>query len=99
MAEQARFHELGVETRLSQVGRRTLSNTLRYIRVAYLGNENAPLAFEMLNALRPGNNLTWNLVVQQKLSNGLNVSLNYDGRKPQGMAMIHSGRMQVSVLF
>ncbi|MGV3642544.1 MAG: hypothetical protein ACO1NZ_18625 [Adhaeribacter sp.] len=99
VGEQARFHELGVETRLSQVGKRTLSNTLRYIRVAYQGDENAPLAFEMLNALRPGNNLTWNVVLQQKLSNGLNVSLNYDGRKPQGLGMIHSGRMQVSVLF
>jgi hypothetical protein len=99
LAEQARFHELGVETRLSQVGKRTLSSALRFIRVAYTADANAAIAFEMLNALRPGNNLTWNLIVQQKLSNGLNVSVNYDGRKPNGLAMIHSGRMQVSVLF
>ena len=53
----------------------------------------------MLNALRPGNNVTWSLILQQHLRSGLNVSLNYDGRKPQGLAMIHSGRMQVSVSF
>jgi hypothetical protein len=97
--EQAAFHELGVETRLSQVGKRTLSSTLRFIRTAYTGEVNSATAFEMLNALQPGNNLAWNLIGQQKLSNGLNVSVNYDGRKPHGLAMIHSGRMQVSVLF
>jgi len=97
--EEAFFHELGIETRISQVSKRTVTGNLRYINVVYTGDESAAIAYEMLNALRPGNNLTWNFILQQRLSNGLNISFNYDGRKPNGAEVIHLGRMQVSVLF
>ncbi|MGV3540305.1 MAG: hypothetical protein ACO1OQ_10865 [Rufibacter sp.] len=97
--EKARFHELGSEVRLSQVSKRTVTGVIKYINISYTGEVNSPVAFEMLNGFQPGNNLTWNLAVQQRLSNGLNITLDYDGRKPQGIRTIHTGRMQVSVLF
>ncbi|WP_192821472.1 hypothetical protein [Rufibacter sp. LB8] len=97
--ENARFHEVGAETRLSQVSKRTVTGVVKYINIKYTGNTFSPIAFEMLNGFQPGNNLTWNLAVQQRLSNGLNITLDYDGRKPQGIRTIHTGRMQVSVLF
>ena len=97
--ETARFHELGSEVRLSQVGKRTVTGIMKYINIAYTGTFNSPVAFEMLNGFRPGNNLTWNLALQQRLSSGLNITFDYDGRKPQGIRTIHTGRMQVSVLF
>ncbi len=73
--------------------------TVRYVNIDYEGDERSVVAYEMLNALRPGNNMTWSLNLQQRLSNGLNVSVNYDGRKPNQIRAIHTGRMQVSVLF
>ncbi|WP_066837578.1 hypothetical protein [Rufibacter ruber] len=97
--EEARFHEFGSEVRLSQVGKRTVAGVVKYIKINYTGQINSPVAFEMLNGFQPGNNLTWNLAVQQRLTNGLNITLDYDGRKPQGVRTIHTGRMQVSVLF
>jgi len=97
--EKGIFNELGLEARLSQVSKRTLTGSLRYINVNYTGNENSAIGYEMLNALRPGNNLTWTFIMQQRLTSGLNISLNYDGRKPNGLGVIHMGRMQVSVLF
>ncbi|GGE94475.1 hypothetical protein GCM10011383_01500 [Hymenobacter cavernae] len=93
------FDELGIETRLSQVSKRTLSATTRYVRVGFRGEQSSLVAMEILNALRPGNNMTWNLNLEQRLSNGLNVSVAYDGRKASGAAIVHTGRMQVSVLF
>ncbi|QIL75627.1 hypothetical protein [Hymenobacter sp. HDW8] len=93
------FDELGVETRLSQVSKRTLTAATRYVRIDFEGNQASVVALEILNALRPGNNLTWNLNVEQRLSNGLNVTAAYDGRKPNGLSAVHTGRMQVSVLF
>ncbi|WP_400193881.1 hypothetical protein [Hymenobacter sp. B81] len=93
------FDELGVETRVSQVSKRTLSAATRYTRVAFRGDPGTVVGLEILNALRPGNNLSWNLNLEQRLSNGLNLNLSYDGRKPDGLAVIHTGRMQVSVLF
>ncbi|KAA9338256.1 hypothetical protein F0P96_05275 [Hymenobacter busanensis] len=93
------FDELGLETRISQVSQRTLSAATRFTRVAFQGDPASVVGLEILNALRPGNNLTWNLSVEQRLSNGLNLALNYDGRKANGLGVVHTGRMQVSVLF
>ncbi|MBC3541529.1 hypothetical protein ACFSC6_15945 [Rufibacter sediminis] len=97
--EKALFHELGAETRLSQVGKRTVTGIMKYINIKYTGLDTSPVAYEMLNGFRAGNNLTWNLALQQRLSSGLNITVDYDGRKPQGVRTIHTGRMQVSVLF
>ncbi|HEX8504717.1 MAG TPA: hypothetical protein VF630_05075, partial [Hymenobacter sp.] len=94
------FDELGVETRLSQVNKRTLTAGTRYTRVRFDGtNPNSLVAIEILNALRPGSNFTWNLNVEQRLSNGLNITLAYDGRKASQLNTVHTGRMQVAVLF
>ncbi|GAB2966226.1 hypothetical protein GCM10027048_40540 [Hymenobacter coalescens] len=93
------FDELSVETRISQVGKRTLSGTASYVRVGFRGTENSVVGLEILQALRPGNNVTWNLNLEQRLSNGLNITVSYDGRKPDGLNVIHTGRMQASVLF
>ncbi|MBF9238186.1 hypothetical protein I2I05_12345 [Hymenobacter sp. BT683] len=94
------FDELGLETRLSQVNKRTITAATRYTRVKFDGtNPNSVVAIEILNALRPGSNFTWNLNVEQRLSNGLNITLAYDGRKASGLNTVHTGRMQVAVLF
>ncbi|WP_133257116.1 hypothetical protein [Hymenobacter edaphi] len=93
------FDELSVETRVSQVGKRTLSGTASLVRVGFKGTESSVVGLEILQALRPGNNLTWNLNLEQRLSNGLNITLSYDGRKPNGLNVIHTGRMQAAVLF
>ncbi len=94
------FDELGLETRLSQVNKRTLTAATRYTRVKFDGTDpNSVVAIEILNALRPGSNFTWNLNVEQRLSNGLNITLAYDGRKASGLNTVHTGRMQVAVLF
>jgi hypothetical protein len=94
------FDDLGLETRLSQVSKRTVSSAIHYTRVKFDGTDpNSVVAIEILNALRPGSNFTWNLNVEQRLSNGLNITLAYDGRKASGLNTVHTGRMQVAVLF
>ncbi|WBO83088.1 hypothetical protein [Hymenobacter yonginensis] len=93
------FDELGIETRISQVSKRTITATTRYVRISFDGSQDSVVGLEILNALRPGSNFTWNLNAEQRLSNGLNLSLAYDGRKANGIGAVHTGRMQVSVLF
>ena len=96
------FDDLGLEARLSQVGKRTISAATHYTRVKFNADPialNSVVAIEILNALRPGSNFTWNLNIEQRLSNGLNVTLAYDGRKASNLNTVHTGRMQVAVLF
>lgn len=97
--QEGTFHELGLEAKLSQVGKRTVTSNVKYVNIDFEGDETSYVGYEILNALRPGNNMTWSLIVQQRLSNGLNISLNYDGRKANGVGAVHTGRTQVSVLF
>ena len=96
------FDDLGLEARLSQVSKRTVSAATHYTRVQFDADPaalNSVVAIEILNALRPGSNFTWNLNVEQRLSNGLNITLAYDGRKASKLNTVHTGRMQVAVLF
>jgi hypothetical protein len=93
------FDELGLETRLSQVSKRTLTATTRYTSVDFSGNPGSVVALEILNALRPGSNFTWAVNMEQRLSNGLNITVAYEGRKASTLNVVHTGRMQVAVLF
>ena len=96
------FDDLGLEARLSQVSKRTISAATHFTRVQFdvaPAALNSVVAIEILNALRPGSNFTWNLNVEQRLSNGLNITLAYDGRKASNLNTVHTGRMQVAVLF
>jgi len=94
------FNELGLEARLSQVSKRTVTAATRYTDAQFNGPQpNSLVAVEILNALRPGSNFTWTLNAEQRLSNGLNITVAYDGRKASGLSTVHTGRMQVAVLF
>lgn len=98
--EKATFKNFGLEARLNQVSKRTVTASAKYINIEFVnGDINSPLGYDMLESLRPGNNFTWLATMQQKLTNGLNVSLNYEGRKPQDQAIVHIGRVQVSAVF
>lgn len=64
-----------------------------------LENNFTPLAYEMFEGLRAGENLIWNLSVRQKIIGDLNLSIQYGGRKPTETRIIHNGRVQLSALF
>ena len=93
------FDDLGLEARLSQVSKRTVTAATHLTHVSFQGDQASVVAFEILQALRPGTNYTWNLNLEQRLTNGLNINVAYDGRKASGTNVVHTGRMQVAVLF
>jgi hypothetical protein len=98
-AESGIFQEAGIETRFTKVASRMLQANIKYTQIRFVGEENTPLGYEILEALRPGHNVTWNVQWQQKLANGLQINVGYEGRKSEQQATIHLGRMQVSALF
>ncbi len=88
-----------LEGRFTQVSKRSLNFGLKYTNIDFDGEENTPLGYELLEALRPGNNYTWNFNLQQRIADGLQISINYEGRKSRDQDIIHIGRMQISALF
>ncbi len=100
--ERVLFYEAGLDTRFSKVSQRTISGEARYIRIAADLKDvpvGSALGYEMLEALRPGNNFTWTINWQEKLVSGLQLSFIYEGRKSEGSATIHTGRVQASAFF
>ena len=88
-----------VELRYNRLSRGTFSVDVRYIDIEFDGQENSALGYELLNALRPGENITWNANFILKFTSGIQLQLNYEGRKSPGIDVVNIGRMQVSAMF
>ncbi|MFC3415583.1 hypothetical protein [Algoriphagus hitonicola] len=98
--EEASIHELGIDLRFAKAIKTTLTGNLKWIEIKYNGEPNSPVGYEMLQALTQGTNVTWSINWLQKVGNGLQVNLAYEGRNSQGLnRIVHIGRMQVSALF
>lgn len=93
------INEFKGELRWAKAIERTVSLTFRVVDIDFEGVENSPIGYELLEALRPGTNYTWNLQWQQRILKGLQMSLGYEGRKSPGQNVVNIGRMQVTALF
>ena len=97
--ENAQINEFRSELRYSKVGDRVFNVRFRYLNIDFEGENNTSVSYELLEALRAGQNITWDLNLQQKLFNGLQLSVVYEGRKSEETPAIHIGRIQVTALF
>lgn len=69
------------------------------VQNTFSGEENSPVEFEMLEGLKVGENYTWGVSVQRKLSKTMQLTLNYNGRKTPSNPSIHFGGLQVRAFF
>jgi hypothetical protein len=100
--QNVEINEAGGELKINKLAHRSFQSTMKYIFIRSnltVNDINSPLGFELLEALKPGDNLTWNFNWQEKLANGLQLTFSYEGRKSKEVPTVHIGRMQVSALF
>ena len=95
----ANIQDLGAEMRYNTPGKGTILVTANLVRIAYDGDVNSSLGNEMLAGLKPGTNATWSIALQRNLSNNLQVDLTYNGRRSEGVRVIHVGGAQVRAFF
>ena len=65
----------------------------------FKGDASTPVAYQMLEGLQPGKNMTWRLLLQRKLTDYLDLNLNYQGRKTETSQTIHTGNVQLRAYF
>lgn len=97
--EESTNASFSTEFQFNQAGKGTFSLTASYINIKFNAAENNSLAFEMLDGLTNGNNITWDLRWQRNLANNLQLNLNYGGRKSGDLDIIHTGGMTVRAFF
>jgi hypothetical protein len=97
--EQSILRKAGVTMRYSQMGKGSVQGEFNLLNVSYSGEGGTALAFEMLEGLQKGINMTWNLGVQGKVAKNLQLNVNYNGRRGESGRAIHQGGMQVRAFF
>lgn len=97
--QKGNISELGAEGRynITQVG--VLSIRYSYYEVNYTGEASGNLAYDMLQGFIVGKNQLWNISLQQRIGQSLQLNINYDGRQSGNSDMIHIGRMEARYLF
>jgi hypothetical protein len=88
------------EVRVVTNNKANVNLKLNYSNIQFNSPENSPVAYEMLEALSPGNNYTWQLYWQQSITQNLQLNIVYDGRKSATVnKLIHTGSVQLRAVF
>lgn len=90
---------LGVALQLLNDTGRSIKSEFQYINNNFEGVENSAVAYQLLEGLKKGNNYTWFLTANQKLTSYLYLNLNYTGRKSEESRAIHTGSVQLRLNF
>lgn len=97
--QKAYINTYAVELKYNQTEKGSLSARADYINITFNDLQNSALAYEMLNALNAGKNYTWEISYQRNLSNNLQISINYNGRKTPNANPVHIGGAQIRAFF
>jgi hypothetical protein len=97
--ERLNSQKMGASFKSSNQKGTSFSTEFNFFINDYIGNQNSPVAYQMLEGLQPGNNFTWSLLWQQKLTSYLDLNINYLGRKSEASRTIHTGTVQLRAHF
>ena len=90
---------LGTSFTYASQNKLTMNGEISFYQNKYVGNEFSSVGFQMLEGLQKGQNLTWRLLIQKKLTNFLDINLNYQGRKSETSQSIHTGSVELRAYF
>jgi hypothetical protein len=97
--DQAYLGETGVEIRYFIINKGNVDFKMASHNINFIGNANSPLAFDILNGLSNGKNLTWNISFGGKTKSNIQLNISYEGRKTQTFKTVHIGRAEARYIF
>jgi hypothetical protein len=97
--EALKLHKFGLEFNSANNLKNTLKITLNLFNNKFIGNSNSPVGYQMLEGLQAGKNYTWSFLFYRKINSFLYLNFNYLGRKSETSKTIHTGSMQLKVVF
>jgi outer membrane receptor protein involved in Fe transport len=97
--EHLRQHTLGFSFAYSNAEKISVNGEFNYISNIFKGASYSPVAYQMLEGLRPGTNFTWQLLFQKRITQYLDANLLYFGRKSEMSKTVHTGSVQLRAYF
>lgn len=97
--EKLNQSRLGTSFNYSNENQYTMNGEFSFFQNTFKGDEFTPVAFQMLEGFQSGQNLSWRLLIQKKLTNFLDVNINYEGRKNEISKAVHIGNIQLRAFF
>lgn len=97
--ENAFLNNYGMEIKYNQTEKGSLTARFDFIRVLSNTETYSSVTYALLNGLNVGDNYTWELVYQRNLSNNIQISINYNGRKSPTSNPVHLGGAQIRAYF
>lgn len=100
--ENSLSNSLNIDTKYnvlqnSSISARFTYNTISYTRKTAI--DNPTVTYIMLEGLLPGKNYLWSVDLTKRLLNNVELSFQYEGRRPGETKTIHTGRAALRALF
>lgn len=90
--EQYRSHAVDTRVKYNMLQNAVVEAKFTYNTISYPYATNSTVSYVMLDGLQPGRNLLWSLDLTKRLGRNLEMSVQYEGRKPGDTRIIHIGR-------
>jgi hypothetical protein len=96
--EKAAIQSLNFEGRYSQNTTGIVQLKVTYSKITYDGLMSAPISYSMLDGLRQGDNLLWYINWQRRVGKGIELLMEYEGRRAGTDKIINTGRMSLRAI-
>lgn len=97
--ETLQQHRIGTAFNWSTSQKFTLNGEFSLYNNKFTGNPLSAVAYQMLEGLQPGKNITWRLLFQRNLTKYLDANISYQGRTSETAKTIHTGSIQLRAFF
>lgn len=96
--EKAVFNSFNIGAKYNTVSNTSIMAGFEFSNIDFKGVDNTTVSYIMLEGLLPGKNLLWNINLTKRIINNLEISVEYEGRKPAGARIIHTGTASIRAL-
>lgn len=93
-------HDITTEVHYNQAAKTNIKAGFSLVQVQFDGDATSPVGYTMTEGLQSGSNYLWNLTFSQALSQNIQLTFSYEGRKTGGADnVVHVGRAEIRATF